>query len=559
MTRNGGVAANLDDQVRATMSRLSLEQKVGQLFVTCVYGSDAERPAPGDEARNRDEFGLASPADVVRKYQLGGVVYFTWAGNTHRPEQVAWLSNGLQRAAMEDGPAVPLFVATDQEQGAVVRLGPPFTELPGNMALGAGGSDRDAQQAALVTGRELRAVGINQDYAPAVDVNVNPRNPVIGVRSFGSDPELVARLAAAQVRGYREAGIIATAKHFPGHGDTSVDSHVGVPVVKHEREEWDRVDAAPFRAVVAEGVDSVMTGHIVFPALDPSGDPATLSAPVLTGVLREELGFDGLVVTDSLRMQGVRSTYGDDRVPVLALLAGADQLLMPPNLDLAFHSVLAAVRAGELTEERIDRSVERVLRLKYRRGLFAGPYVRPDAAGRIVGMRRHSDSADRVADRTVTVVRDDAGLVPLDPAWQAVLVVGSGERATSTLAKELEAYASWTCAVDTGDSPGDDEIKSAVARAKHHDVVVLLTRKAWDIAGTDATGGQRRLMAALLGTRARVVVVAVRDPYDLAYANDATTCIATYCDNDTSMRALARVLVGAVEPRGQLPVELTGT
>lgn len=549
------MASVADERVRTTMAELTLEQKVGQLFVTCVFGADAERPAVDDEGRNLSAFGLPTPADVVRKFHLGGVVYFRWASNTQDPQQVARLSNGLQHAVTEDGSGIPLLVAADQEQGAVARLGPPFTELPGNMALGAGGSERDAYQAALMTGRELRAVGINQDYAPAVDVNANPRNPIIGVRSYGADPQLVARLASAQVNGHSDAGVIATAKHFPGHGDTSVDSHLGLPVVDRSRHDWDDIDAVPFRTVVQAGVDAVMSAHIVVPALDPAGHPATLSAPILTGVLREELGFDGLVVTDSLRMQGVRAKYSDASVPVLALQAGADQLAIPPNLELAVGAVLDAVRSGALSEERIDRSVERVLRVKHARGLFDEPYVDEDDVQRVVGSRRHVDGAARIADRTVTLVRDDAGLVPLDPAWQAVLVAGAGAGATETLAGELGAYASWTCAVDTGDSPEEQAIKSAVARARHHDVVVLLMKRAWDSA-TDPSGGQRRLLAALLETRARVVVVAARDPHDLVYAERASTCVATYCDNDVSMRSLARVLVGAVEPRGRLPVGL---
>ena len=174
-------------------------------------------------------------------------------------------------------------------------------------------------------------MGIRQNYAPVADVNVNPANPVIGVRSFGADPEAVGALVAAQVKGYQSAGVAATAKHFPGHGDTKDDSHAKLPYIHHTREQWLELDAPPFRAAIAAGIDSIMTAHIVVPALDPAEDPATLSRPILTGILREELGYDGVVVTDSLGMQGVRTKYGDDRVPVLALKAGVDQLLNPPN------------------------------------------------------------------------------------------------------------------------------------------------------------------------------------------------------------------------------------
>lgn len=239
-----------------------------------------------------------------------------------------------------------MLISTDQEHGIVARVGKPATLLPGAMALGANGSRTDARTAGSISGAELRALGIRQDYAPVADVNVNPANPVIGVRSFGADPAAVAGLVAAQVTGYQRASVAATAKHFPGHGDTAVDSHYGFPVIGHTREEWNAIDAPPFRAAVRAGIDSIMTAHIMVPALDGSGDPATLSRPILTGILREELGYDGVVVTDSLGMQGVREKYGDDRVPVLALKAGVDQLLNPPSLDIAWNAVLTAVRQG---------------------------------------------------------------------------------------------------------------------------------------------------------------------------------------------------------------------
>lgn len=539
------MATDVDRQVDDALARLSLEQKVGQLFVTHVYGADAEHPSPEEAARNRQVYGCDTGADVVRRYHLGGVVYLGWAGNLAMPAQVAALSNGLQRAAVDAGEGVPLVVATVQEHGAVARLAPPFTELPAGLALGASASATHAEHAATVSGRELRAVGVNQVYAPAVDIAADPR-AVAGVQSYGSDPELVARMGAAQVRGFHDAGVVATARHFPGRA--------GHAVADCTRQEWEDLDAVPFRAVVEAGVDAVMSGHVVVPALDIDRVPTTLSAPILAGLLRDELGFDGVVVTDSLALQGVRAMYPDERVPVLALLAGADQLLMPPNLDLAYRSVLDAVRVGELTEERLDRSVERVLRMKYARGLAEHVAVDESGAEAVVGAQRHLDSALHITDRTITVVRDDDGNVPMDPAWQAVLVVGCGTNAAECLSDVLAQHCGWTCAVDAGALPGSEETKVAVARAKHHDVVVVLTGDAPDGAVDEAAAGRRALVSALLATRTPVLVVAARDPYDVAYHPDAPTCLVTYSDSRTSMRSLARVLVGEVEPLGTLPV-----
>lgn len=541
---------DVDRNVADDLGRLSLEQKVGQLFVTHVYGADAEHPSPEDAARNMQVYGCATGAEVVRRYHLGGVVYVGWAGNLATPAQVAALSNGLQRAAVGAGEGVPLAVATVHEHGAVARLAPRFTELPAGLALGASGSGTHAEHAATVSGRELRAVGVNQVYAPDVGVTVEQGAATGGVQSYGSDPELVARMGVAQVRGFHDAGVAATARLFP------------VPDARaagRTREEWQEVDAVPFRAVVEAGVDVVMCGHVVVPALDGTGVPATLSAPVLAGLLRGEVGFDGVVVTDSLALQGIRAAYTDERSSVLALLAGADQLLMPPDLDLAYRSVVDAVRAGELAEDRIDRSVERVLRMKYARGVPDQVQVDGSGADAVVGAQRHRDSALHITDRTITLVRDDDGNVPMDPAWQAVLVVGCGTDAAENLSEALAAHCGWTCAVDAGAVPGPEETKVAVARAKHHDVAVVLTGDAPDGAADEAAAGRRRLVSALLATRTPVLVVAVGAPYAVAHHPDAPTCLATYSDSQTSMRSLARVLVGEVEPRGTLPVTvLTG-
>ena len=262
-------AAPASDWVGSTLARMSLEQKVGQLFITYGYGPSATAP----DERNQARYGVPTMAEVVTKYHLGGVIYFGWSDNVASPEQVHALSTGLQEAAQAGG-LVPLQIATDQEMGIVTRIGPPATQLPGSMALGAAREPGLAMSAATITGRELRAMGVNVNFAPCSDVNVNPANPVIGVRSFSSRPDLVAELAAAQVAGYQAGGWVASStKHFPGHGDTTVDSHTGLPVITHSRQEWEQTDLPPFRRAIAAKVDMVMTAHLLVPALDGSGDP----------------------------------------------------------------------------------------------------------------------------------------------------------------------------------------------------------------------------------------------------------------------------------------------
>ncbi|WP_053690471.1 glycoside hydrolase family 3 protein [Streptomyces sp. WM6372] len=575
---------------RAALLRLvagmSLAEKVGQLFVSRAYGHSATDPDPADAEQNLKLFGVRTAAELVSRYHLGGIIYFSWAHNTRGPQQIAELSAALQRAAAGTGSGVPLLLSTDQEHGAVARIGKPATLLPGAMALGArhgaggtsgtsgaggstgggtGGSTghtgtgpdsaaaAEARRAARIAGAELAAMGIRQDYAPVADVNVNPANPVIGVRSFGSDPQAVAALVAAQVRGYQGAGVAATAKHFPGHGDTETDSHVGLPVMRHSRAQWEELDEPPFRAAVEAGVDAVMTAHIVFPALDPSGDPATLSRPIVTGILRERLGFRGVVVTDALDMAGVRQKYGDDRVPVLALKAGCDQLLNPPDLGLAHRSVLAAVEAGELSQARIEESVLRILELKARRGLFDAAHTAAGKTDALVGIPAHLTAADEIAAGTTTLLANPVKLLPLDPsAAPRVLVTGTDPASpsgttgppTAVLARELTALGCRATAVPPA---------RALAAAPGNAAVLVCTYNVPE--GDDP---QRTLVTELLATGVPVVVVAIRNPYDPARLPACAAELATYTWTDVEMRAAARVVTGAVRPSGRLPVPVPG-
>lgn len=545
-------------RIRQIIQRMSLAEKVGQLFVMRIYGASATDPDPADVAANQSEIGVSNAAELLATYHVGGIIYFAWAHNTQNPHQIADLSNGIQRAALSHGTPVPLLISTDQEQGAVARIGAPGTLFGGGMALGADGSPADARTAARVIGTELAAMGVNQNYSPVSDVNINPANPVIGVRSFGGDPTAVAALAAAQVKGYQSAGIASTAKHFPGHGDTGTDSHFSLPIITHSLEQWQTIDAPPFRAAIAAGIDSIMTAHILVPALDDSGDPATLSYPILTGVLREQLGYDGVVVTDALDMAGVREKYGDDRVPVLALKAGVDQLLNPPLLDVSYQGVMDAVASGELTEERIAVSLERILALKFRKGLFRNPYVTRAGVDRSVGTRAHLATADRITDRGITLLAHDGRTLPLRRRSPRDLLVvgadpaapsGTGGPPTGVLAKALTDLGHRAQALSTGTAPAQAIIDQAVAAAAGKDAVIVCTYNV-----TSASPGQIALVTALAAASVPVVTVAVRNPYDIAYLPPVAASLATYGWTDVSMRAAARVIAGKAAPAGRLPV-----
>lgn len=529
------------DWVEKQLASMSLDDKVGQLFMVYVTGEAADSDHADAVASNQERLGADNGAAFVADYRPGGIIYFDWANGLSDPEQIAVLSNGLQEAS-----ATPLLIATDQEYGTVARIGEPATQFPGAMPLGATRDTEAANRAAEAAGTELRAMGLNQNFAPDADVNVDPANPVIGVRSFGSDPDLVSGFVAAQVSGYQAGGVAVSAKHFPGHGDTGTDSHVGLPVITHTAEEWERIDAPPFTAAIAAGADMVMSAHIQFPALDESLKPATLSQPILTGLLRDRLGFEGVIITDSLEMQGVRTEYGDERVPVMAILAGADMLLMPPDFPLAYEAVLAAVESGELTEERIDASVRRLLALKLARGIIEEPMTDP-AAVDVVGAPEHLDVAADIADRSITLLVND-GTLPL--AAGSVLVTGWGENTTARLTASLTAQGLQAEALVTGDEPDADAIKSAVAAAAGRDLIVVSTYN------VKAGGAQVDLVAELLKTGVPVVTAAVGTPYDAAHLGGANASLATYSYTTASLAALAKAITGAIDPSGVLPVDV---
>ena len=539
--------ASKNGWITSTIARMTVEEKVGQLFSTHVYGNTVD----SYDAANVAEFGLGTPREIIEKYHLGGVLYFAWTHSVDNPEQAAGLSNGIQEVSTSTGAEIPQLISIDQEGGLVARVLEPATQTPGAMALGATRDEQGTRDLAAIQGTELAAMGITQNFAPVADVNVNPANPVIGVRSFGSDPGLVAALTKAQVLGYeKDAGVSSTAKHFPGHGDTAVDSHYGFPIITHTREEWETIDKPPFQAAVDAGIDAIMTAHIQVPALDPSGDPATLSKPIITDILRGEMGYKGVVVTDSLGMQGVRDKYGDDRVPVLALKAGVDVLLNPPDMATAYKGVMDAVASGELTEARLDVSLRRVLDLKWRNGVVKDPYVDTADVMNHVGTDAHLARAQEVTDKSPTVLENKASTLPLTASGTDVLVTGYGAATKQTLAADIRRRGATARVAETNTNPTQAQIDNAVAQARTADVAVVLTMNA------ASSPNQARLVRALQDSGTPVVVAAVRNPYDIAEFPEVPTYVATYSYKDIALESLSKVLFGEIAPTGKLPVDV---
>jgi beta-N-acetylhexosaminidase len=544
---NAAIAA----QVRAVMAKMTLTDKVEQMFVSDVYGTSATTESATDVTNNHTLYGadVDNGAELLAKYHLGGVIYFTWANTLTDPQQIGALSNGLQQVAMSGANPIPVQLSTDQEGGIVNRIGAPAAVSPGNMAIGATFNPLDAYRQASVSGTELRAMGINVDDAPVVDVNTDPQNSADGPRSFGDSPLAVSAMAAAAVTGYQGAGVAAQAKHFPGLGDTKVNTDNGVAVTNETRAQIMSTDVPPFRAAIAAGVKSIMAAHIVAPALGPSGLPASLSQPIVTGLLRNTLHFNGVVITDSLSA-GALAGIPENQMILDAVNAGDDQLLMPAHLPADIQVVVNAVAAGTVSQARIDQSVTRILTMKAQLGLFTNPYTTAAKVTAGVGTPAHLQTMADIAQHSITLVRDNNKVLPIAPgAGKHVLLTGWGAGSTQTLATDLTAKGLTVQRLYTG-SPSQATIDAAVTASKASDVTVVTTGNAW----ADTT--QQKLVAALLATGKPVVVASIEGPYDVSYFPTAPAYVAAYDYQPASLQALANTIVGASRPTGHLPVTI---
>jgi len=498
---------------------------------------------------------------------LGGVVLFS--RNVESPEQVQALVEDLRAAAPG-----PIHVAVDQEGGHVVRLREPLTRFPSSMALGAAGSERLARAVAAASGRELAALGIDVVLAPDLDVALDPHNPTLGARTFGSDPSLVARLGAAMVEGYLVGGVLPVAKHAPGHGRTPIDSHLALPVVRGRRRDIARLDLPPFVAAVAAGVPALMAAHVVYAALDPR--PASVSKLVIEALLRHDLAFDGLVVTDALVMDAIARRVPIEEAAVEAIRAGADVAMVLEPAGRAIDAIASALERGVLERGRVRQAIHRVEAFAARAGppRAAGPggpagsahaTDRRDAGTEAWETARlvHAGLAREVAEASLTLVRDD-GLLPLARSSPVVLV-DLGSAATSpvedaahaaggsmSLADALRAVLAPTSviAIDGGDLAA---LPSAIAAAERATLVILATRDAF------ANGEQRGAVARLVEAGRPIVHVALRSPVDLALGDPGSvrTAIAAYSDVPATCAALASALVrGRAAFPGRLPMPI---
>ncbi|GAB4442778.1 MAG: glycoside hydrolase family 3 protein [Chloroflexi bacterium OHK40] len=505
--------------------------------------------------------GTEAPNEVLARIATqrpAGVTLFRHA-NAVAPAQVRALNAALQRAARAAGlPA--LLICADQEGGQLQAVAG-LTPFPGNLALGAVGDADLARRVGIALGRELAAVGVNVNYAPVCDVNVNPANPVIGARAFGEEPALVARLAAALVDGLQAAGVAATAKHFPGHGDTAADSHHALPTLPHDQTRMDAVELAPFRAAISAGVRLVMSAHLAVPALtgDP-GLPATLAAPILRDLLRGRLGFEGVVVSDSLAMAAVTGGASLPETALRAALAGVDLLLLqhsPAEESAVYERLLAAARIGMLDPTELAASAARVARLQHR----AATQSQPDLE--VIGCANHRALAAEVARRAITLVHDQQGLLPLRlPADARVAVVvpqpadltpaDTSSYEQADLAGAVRRFHSGARGFSVPADPTPSDIAQLRVALAGYELAIVATINAWQ------QPGQAALVQALLTDGVPTVVAALRLPYDLGCFPEARTFVAAYSLLPPSLDALAAALWGMLPFAGRLPVSVPG-
>ena len=558
--------------VQDTLKRMTLDEKVGQLLVPAI--NSAYTPIDSDVEEQK--------LHLVCDLHVGGIHVFGTAeafpqamlnpnygnGSASRkgdPYAAAALLNRLQGAAK-----IPLITTADFEGGTNYILNG-GTRFPRAMVIGASRDPQLAYRAGELAATEGRAVGVMVDFYPVLDVNNNPRNPIINIRSFGEDVALVSEMGKAFIKGIQAGGMLATAKHFPGHGDTDVDTHLGLAVIKHPREHLDQVELPPFRMAIQEGVDAFMSTHIVLPALDPTpGVPATLSRPILTGLLRGEMKFDGLIFTDAMEMHAISKNFGDAQAAMMAVRAGVDFVLVMPDPDAAFAAIKAAVQSGEIPEAQVNASVERILRVKARLGLHRNRQVDIPAIATRFGGRAHQAAADEMCERGLTLLKDERNHVPLrvpkdaQVLYLSVIDYASGWREgapSRPFVAELKKRWPNVTAIEVSDrtTPSEMELVRALARRADAVVASVFVRIASYSGRMDLTPAQAGLLEAVAADPKKpFVTVLFGNPYTAMPLSKLPALLVTYEQFDAMEAAAVRAVAGEIPIGGKLPITMPG-
>ena len=533
-----------DEWVNKTLRDMTLREKIGQMINVAMNAEYANF--------NSEKFAVIRRQ--IEENKVGGFTLFRGEANS-----IAALTNEAQRLSK-----IPLFFSADYERGLRMQLrtGTPFTT---NMGVGASGDVQAARRQGKIICEEMRAIGANWLFGPVADINNNPDNPVINIRSFGADPRKVGEFVAALAGGVREAGCLSTLKHFPGHGDTATDSHIGLSVVSADRKRLDSVELVPFQMGIAGGADSVMTAHVAVPQVTGDELPGTLNPKITTDILRKDLKFDGIITTDSMEMGAITKNFPNGESAVMAIKAGADVVLFPPDTEKAIAAIETAVKNGGLTEQRIDESVRRLLHAKHRLGLVQNRFVDLGKVNQLVEKPENVREAHATAERSITLLRDNDNIFPLskEKAGKALFVVIAADDDPvegATFIPEIQRRASTAKIVrlDPRSTPADYE--KVLEQAKNQESIILAPFvKRAALKGTVALPeNQTNFVKAVLALKKPTAVIAFGSPYLIRQFPDAQNYAVTYAIEDVAQMALVRAMFGEVRFQGRLPVNIPG-
>lgn len=595
------MATDSASKAKEIVSNMTLEEKLGQMIMPDFRMWQEEgAKEPSDLTEINSEV-----AEVIDKYDLGGVILF--AENVKEISQTTTLIHYLQEVAINDKDGnLPLLITLDQEGGIVTRLGE-GTNLPGNMALGATRSEKSSYDAGYLIGRELNALGVNVNFAPVLDTNNNPENPVIGVRSISSNPELVGKLGKNIAKGIQDQGVAATAKHFPGHGDTSTDSHYGLPMVNKSIEELRETELKPFKIAIENGIDMIMTAHIQFPQIEKDtfiskkdGSqiviPATLSDDIITGILREEMGYDGVVITDAMNMKAISDHFGELESTKMAINAGIDIILMPTilrnnddvkKLDYIVNGILDYIKSGEIKEEEITDSAERIVKLKIDRGIIdlknnnVSLEEKIKKAKETVGSIENRNIERRIAEEAITITKNEDNILPLNPKeGEKVLLIAPNESQIHSMKfginRLIHENSLNKIQLDTYEYNNigviDDVLREKIESSDYIIVASLASNADHLKPGTWNRDLPRSVIDYGNKLNKDTVLISLRNPYDLAAYDNAKAQVVSYgfkgmdpTEGDTlfptkssgpNIPASMGVIFGVVEPKGKLPVDI---
>ncbi|MFD2044903.1 beta-N-acetylhexosaminidase [Ornithinibacillus salinisoli] len=530
------------------MKNNNLAKKVGKLLVVGFDGLEVPKHI----------------RELIHDYHIGGIILF--GRNIGTPREILALTTDLQQEAKNAGYTYPLLICVDQENGVVRRLGKGTTIFPGAMTLGATEDPNQAYDIGFASGKELRALGINWNLAPVLDVNNNPDNPVIGVRSFGESPDKVAQFGQAAMKGMQDAGVITTLKHFPGHGDTDVDSHLDLPVISHDRNRLDKVELYPFQKSIEAGADTVMSAHVYFPSIETDpGVPATLSEKVITGLLREELGFNGVVTTDCMEMNAISQGVGTEKGGVLAVKAGVDFVMVSHTFERqvgTIKEIIAAVERGEINENMINQANERINTLQAK-------YVKWDDISldnnspipTLVGSKEHEELAFEVYKKGVTIVKNenilpihvknDDRILVIYPDNGTTMQVEDKRYANLALGEAVKEYHQNVDVYQISQKLSQEELESIGKKAQDYGVIILGT--------LTITAGSKQIQLAekLVESGKTFIVIAMRSPYDLAYLPNVHAYLNTYEFSYPALKVAAGAIFGKEQVSGKLPVTIS--